>query len=316
MKKTFHLGLLTLAFLSCNNVFAQIQDEYKIISNEAEIPRFELTVNPLEFFTMKGINFGFGVNVKARPINRIGIDGRFRSMSYTNPYRQEYDGPNKSSFKSAGGLSAAVVGEFIWRRKGLIFMNKGGGPTGRFFLSRSSETSGNYTTTTTTFLPIKLNDLVERTLRGGFIYDNFPINENAKSQISLALGVGKRTTSTVQLAVNDQVKKQSTFFQYAFEILIGSPQYFDPTIVTENFTAGYRFIIERQFKFKNAKDIRGWKNFDFVLELGSKPGGIPYFGMTLGIPAFSIGNTAVPDDKNYKEVKAPEKFIGRFLRFI
>jgi hypothetical protein len=74
--------------------------------------------------------------------------------------------------------------------------------------------------------------------------------------------------------------------------------------------------MERQWKAKNATQIKGWKNLDFTLEAGAKPGGIAYFGLTVGIPALSLGKTNVSDNKTYKEVKAPRKFVGRFLRFI
>jgi hypothetical protein len=210
--KTNSLLFLSVFFLSSSILFGQ--KGYTIVSNEAVIPRFELTFNPLEFYSSKGIHAGIGINAKFRPISRIGIDGRFRSMVYTNPYRQEYDGSDadKSGLKSAGGISAAVVGEFIWRRKGMIFTKGDGSPNDKFVLSRSTESNGFVSTTNTRYLPIKFNNLIERTIRGGFIYDNFPIIDNTLSSISFAGGVGKRTTSSVTIDINGIQQTQSTFF--------------------------------------------------------------------------------------------------------
>lgn len=300
-------------FFSLPTAFSQLEERYKIISNEAEVPKFELTVNPFDFMSMKGICMGAGVNIKMRPISRIGVDARFRSMLYTNPYRQDYDGTDedKSRFKSMGGINTSVVGEFIWRKKGLLMPNR------KFLLSRSTETTGyNRTTTNTKYIPIKHNELVERTLRGGLLYDNFPTDDNTLSAASFAFGVGKRNTNTVQVDVNGQPSKQSNYFQYIFELMIGVPQYADPSIVDENYTAGFRFIMERQWKAKNAKEVRGWKNLDITLEVGSRPGAITSFAMTVGIPAMSIGNNPVREGMKYKEIKEPKRFIGKFLRFI
>jgi len=314
--KTISFLFLSIFILSSTPLFGQ--KGYTIVSNEAEIPRFELGFNPFEFYSSRGINAGIGVNVKMRPINRIGIDGRFRSMVYTNPYRQEFDGPDseKSGLKSTGGIGAAVVGEFVWRRKGMIFLGKGGGAIDKFILSRTTSTELLTTTTETRYLPMKFNTLVERTLRGGIIYDNYPMIDNVRSSVAFAAGIGKRNSSSVTIDIQGVQQSQSTFFQYGFEILYGFAQFEDASLEDGPISGGFRIFLERQWKAKNATQVRGWKNFEFTIEAGSRPGGIAYFGITAGIPAFSIGKTNVSDDKTYKEVNAPKRFIGRFLRFI
>ncbi len=305
-----YLFIVASLFFSLPIAFSQLEDSYQIVSNEAEIPKFELTINPFDFKNMQGINVGAGVNVKLRPLSRIGVDGRFSSMFYTNSYRQKYDGNNRSAIKSMGGISAYVVGEFIWRKKGIIF------PNGKFLISRNTKSDGFTSTTTTNYIPVKYNELVERNLRGGILYDNFPVVSNTLSAVSLALGLGKRTSYTMVMDINGQQRKQSSYVQYAFEVLVGVPQYADPTLVDNNQSVGFRFILERQWKSKNAKEVRGWKNLDITIELGSKPGGFPYLGTTVGIPALSFGKNRVPDRINYKAIKEPKRFIGRFLRFI
>lgn len=292
--------------IASTGVFAQ-KVSYKVISNDARIPKMQLFLIPIDVKSQDGLNAGFGGQLDLRPIQRLGLRAQATSSAYANPYRTEYIGTDPNGFKSMGGLSMNVVGEFNWRKKGLRFKD---GKDGKFLLERS--VSGLYESTK--YIPYRFNILVERSLRFGLYYDNFAIVNNTNSTTALSFGIGKRRHRRAELDFGDRTDFQSTTVGWSFDVLYGTASYASDTVSAGD-PFGARLVFERNQIFSKRPGLRGFK-FNYQLEFGFRPGNTPpYVSMRLGIPLFTIKGPYI-EGVNYKDVKSPKKLLGKFFRAI
>lgn len=302
---------LFLFSITSSLVIGQDKVNYTIINNHAQISKLKLSLYPIDVRMMKGLNMGFGAQLSMRPTTRLGVVADAYNMLYFNPYRFNDNGNNTNGFKRMGGISANVIGEFIWRRKGAVII--GDKTTEKFYLSKEVETSGLVTTQTVKYIPFQFNTLIERTLRGGVIYDNFPIDNNTLSAISFAFGLGKKKAKGAILGFNNGNFLQSSWIGYSFDILVGFPNYLD-AVAAGGSNIGLRLVLERHQVFTKKKDLRGF-SMDYQVEFAIKPGGIGFMSVRLGLPVFKSGIIST-EGVEYKEQKAPKKKLAKFFRFI
>jgi hypothetical protein len=300
------LILCILLAASSSSGFAQ-EISYKVISNDARIPKMQLFLIPIDVKAQDGLNAGLGGQFDFRPIQRLGLRAQATSSVYANPYRSDYEDIDPNGFKKMGGLSLNVVGEFNWRKKGLSYKD---GKDGKFLLEHS--VSGRYETTK--YIPYRFNILMERSLRAGIYYDNFAIVNNTSSTTALSFGIGKKWHRRAELDFGDRTDFQSNTTSWSFDVLYGTATYESDSVKAGD-PFGARMVLERNQIFSKRPGLRGFK-YNYQLEVGFRPGNTPpYISMRLGFPLFTVQGSYI-DDVEYKQIKRPRKLLGKFFRAI
>lgn len=300
--------ILTISALLALSAEAFAQKiEYRVVSDDARIPKMQLFLIPIDVKMQDGLNAGFGGQLDFRPIQRLGLRAQAVSSAYANPYRFDYEGTDPNGFKNMGGLSLNVVGEFNWRKKGLRYKDGAGG---KFLLERS--VSGKYETTK--YLPYRFNILMERSLRFGVYYDNFAIINNTASTTAMSFGIGKRRHRRAELDFGDRTDFQHSMIAWSFDVLYGTASYESDTVAGGD-PFGARLVLERNQIFSKRPGLRGF-NYNFQMEFGFRPGNTPpYMSMRLGLPLFTVKGRYI-DEVEYKEIRKPKKALGKFFRAI
>lgn len=300
-------NLLIGVFAGFSSMVSTAQEiNYKVISDDAKIPKMQVFITPIDVKMQDGLHLSVGSQLDFRPIQRLGLKAQVNSAVITNPYRLNDDGTHTDGFKKMGGLTANVVGEFNWRKKGLKYSTSH--KKDRFLLEES--VSGNYKTTK--YIPYDYSILMERCLRAGFYYDNFAISSNTIATAAVSFGIGKKWHRRTELDFGSRTDFQNSTTSWSFDVLYGGASYTSDTIAKGD-PFGARLVLERNQIFSKRPGLRGF-NFNYQFEVGFRPGtSPPYLSARISFPLFTAPGNYI-DDVTYKSIERPRKFLGKLFR--
>lgn len=193
---------------------------YTIVDNAPKTHFLTVDISPLDFRLMEGNPLaGPALMAEVRPLNRLSAQTQLASFLYTPS-----EGIINTGFKKAGGISADFGAAFAYVHRGINLVHTKGDTipiNGHFRI----KTSGNVES----YINYPFNRLVERQIRGGGFYYNFPTEEGTTLTLGGYAGIGKTTYKSATLNV-DGVGELTRWTQsgYYIDVLFGSSEYAIP----------------------------------------------------------------------------------------
>ncbi len=287
--KLFVLASLLLPF--CSQILSAQDVSYKVIENTPYTHTLHVGIVPLDFLMINGTPLlGSALTAQFRPIPRVIVEANASSALFMKDNREDIV---VSGLKKIGGLNLKGGGAFVWRRQGNNRIREKGSTTpiaGRFSLK--AETKG--TQSVETYILFPYNRMVERSVRGGAFYYDFPTSDGASTSAGVYAGIGKLSTTAATLDVNGFGEKhRSTTFGYHLDLLFGKTQYHD---ATEEAGVGFLFGFDMLY-------VGGLLPISTTLELGSLPGKGSYVGLKFAGSILSGKDKYKGDYKNTRQAK-------------
>lgn len=215
-KKLISLALLLGMFGATH---AQ-QVKYNVINNKPYNHFLNVEISPFDFRLQDGnIFMGPSLMAEIRPVARVMAEAQIASFVFTPA-----EGTMYSGLKKAGGLSIDAGGAFTFMRKGINLTANKGDETpipGHFRL----KTSGNVET----FINFPFNRVVERSVRGGGYYYDYPAEEKTHRAVGGYAGLGK--TIVKGATINAEGYGELTRYMtsgYYIDVLFGTSDYAMP----------------------------------------------------------------------------------------
>jgi hypothetical protein len=229
---------------------------FKVVDDAPYSHFLNVEISPLDFRMQEGnVMVGPAIMAQIRPISRVTTEIQLASFLYT---------PSKGNtgLKKMGGLAVDVGAAFAWSRKGInLTANKEDKTpiTGRFRL----KTSGNIEK----YINYPYNRLVERTIRGGGYYYDFPTEKYTTTASGFYAGLGKTVFRGATLDVEGigQLTRSYTGGYYV-DVLFGKSDFATPV---DNKLSGSGIGIRFGYKMIYSG---GLFPLSFTFEFGSLPG--------------------------------------------
>ncbi|UTW65820.1 hypothetical protein KFE94_14325 [bacterium SCSIO 12643] len=299
---------LTLLLTCCFSIILYAQNgqiQYELIENRPQANLLELYVNPLDG---KGANMGPGVTSRLRLNSRMMVEGNLMSAMYLNNYRSKYDGSTPDSFKNMGGIYFDATFNYAWRKKKV----KLEGQNERFVLDRKYTPTVSGSETQTKYLDFQYNTVIERFIKVGGYYDNYPLDHNTLSGAGLVLGLFSNTSKSATIQVEDCTLKSRFDLRKGLNIFIGVPSYIDDTKANGS-NIGFSITMGSTVMRSNSVKNRILQSYNVDFELGVKPGGVGFLGFKIGFPILRIGRlNLTPDNAEFKQIPIPKSKIKRW----
>jgi hypothetical protein len=275
--KLFVLGCFILPF--CSQIVSAQEVSYKIIENTPYTHKLNVGIVPLDFLIIGSAPLiGSAVSAQFRPIPRVIVEANASSALFMKDNREDIE---VSGLKKTGGLNLRAGGAFVWRRTGRNWVTERGGTTtvsGRFTLK--GETRG--TTSVETYILFPYNRMVERSIRAGGYFFDFPTADGASQSSGVYAGVGKLSNTSATLDITGFGEKhRSTSFGYHLDLLFGATQDHDGT---SEAGIGVMFGFDMLY-------VGGLFPLTTSLDLGALPGQGSYVGLRFA------GNILMGKDK-------------------
>lgn len=290
------ITLLAIVVLFASLSFAQ-EVKYSIETNSPKSAVLSVGISPLEFFLLAGEPMGGpGIQAYFRPSERLKVQAKVSSALYLNDSR-EVEGA--SGIKKLGGIFGEAHAEFSWLRKGINLTSQSGTlNTARF----NVKATGN----TINYINFPYNRVVERTIRVGGFYNNYPLQNNTQSAGGVFVGLGRTGRRYAKLNFEGYgTKEQGITLGYYVDLMFGGVAAIDPTLETES-GSGARIGIDLESTGGLCPVLT---NF----EVGSMPGAGGYMRLSF---TFAIQSGGYLYNGSYKERKAAKKTIPALIRSI
>lgn len=231
---------ITVGILFTNTlVIAQQKVSYKLLEDRPYTNKLDIGIAPIDFMLMgDNIMGGPKVSVLLRPTKRVTFNGALGIAPILTP-------DSLTGIKKSGGLFIDAGASYVWNRIGKnLTKEKGDTVALKGDIRLKTESSG-YNRSTVTSLSIPLNRMVERAIRGGGFYYNFPTVEDASQSAGGYVGISKSITKAASISTTDYGER-SVYDQigYHFDILFGSTNFHSENgdgTTTSRGGAGFRF---------------------------------------------------------------------------
>ena len=295
--KFFVLGCLILPFIT-QSLSAQGVN-YKVIENTPYTPKLNIGIVPMDVLMIGGTPLlGSAVTAQIRPIPRVIVEANASSYFFLKDNREDIV---VSGLKKIGGLNLKGGGAFVFRRQGNNRVAEKGSttPLNRRF-SLKGEVQG--MNSVETYMMFPFNRMVERSIRGGGYFFDFPTEDGASQSAGVYAGIGKMSNHSAKLDVTGYGEKlQSTSFGYHLDLLFGTTTYHD---ATQESGIGFLFGFDMLH-------IGGLFPLTASLDLGSLPGTGSYVGLKFA------GNILMGKDKykgDYKNTRQAKKKLPALIQ--
>jgi hypothetical protein len=281
--------------------FAQ-EVKYKVVENTPYTHVLNIGISPLDFKLVGGEPMGGpAVSVAFRPISRLKVDANLASGIYVN------DASGQGGIKGAGGIFADGGVSYMWQRAGKNFVRDKESTTP---ISKQFNLKGEYTgvnQTTVTYVKFPYNRMVERGLRAGGFYYDFPLSEGLSSSAGAYLGISKTSFNAATLDVEGYgTLSRFESIGYNLDILFGGSTYFPGDEPAEAGNLGFRFGFNMFYK-----------GGIFPLTVGFEAGSLPGAGGFMGVRfAGNIAKGKQSYKGDYKSIKKAKKSIPALMQAI
>lgn len=299
MKQSKSILLSCLLLIFCAQIIHAQKGSYKVIENTPYTHKLNVGIIPLDFVLVNGTPLlGSAVSAQFRLIPRVIVEANASSALFMKDNREDIV---VSGLKKMGGLNLRGGGAFVWRRAGNNWVAKKGDTTpipSRFSLKGTSDALYSYET----YINFPYNRMVERTLRGGGFFFDFPTSDGASQSAGVYAGIGKLSTTAATLDLEGYGEKhRSTTFGYHLDLLFGKTQLHDGT---SEAGVGVLFGFDMTY-------VGGLFPLSTTLELGALPGSGSYVGLKFA------GSILAGKDKykgDYKTTRKAKKKIPALIQ--